>query len=365
MFLLHPPRATRRILFTGVAVGVLASGSTFAASTALAASANVETLETVAAASASAALIGANVTLSNVDVVHGRDVQIGAFSGLALSPDVPAGLALTTGSLRAADPSAAADVDFTRSALTGPNAKLTTTGDLGGVGSAELTELIGATTYDAAQVALTVIPAGNTLSIVYQFGSEEYASWADQDYTDAIGIFVNGTLCSVVGDQPAGIATVGPTAQTASFVANFDDSGPLDAYDTEMNGFSTALTCTATVEPGAPATIVAGVADTVDGQLDTTLLLAAGGITSSAPAVSTPDPSESATPTPTPSAVTGSVAGSSGGATRANATGALALTGGDATALVAAIAGGAVLAAVGTGLVIRARRRADDAAGEL
>ncbi|RLK46692.1 choice-of-anchor L domain-containing protein [Microbacterium telephonicum] len=348
MFLLDSPRS-RRALLVGLALGTLAAP---AVAVSASAAADVSTLESGSVEAAAATLMGDNVSLVAATVTHGRDVQLGTFSGLALAPEISSGVALTTGSLRAADPSATADVDFTTSALTGPNTKATTTGDLGGDGSPELTALTGSTTYDAAQLALTVVPAGNTLSIVYQFGSEEYANWAEQDYTDALGIFVNGTLCSLVGSDAAGIGSINATTQSELFVDNTDGSN-----DTEMNGYTTALTCTATVEPGVETTIVAAVADTVDGQLDTTLLLAAAGITSTpAPATPTPAPTApSATPTPSATDVVGAVAGASTDDPKPG--GALARTGGDGEQLAAVIAGGLLLAAAGAGLVIRNRRR--------
>lgn len=361
MFLLHPTRAERRVLIAGLAGVTLAAGSTFAASAAFAATADIRTLEDTTAAAAAQPLIGAHVSLTSATLTHGRDVQAGSFSGLSLAPEISAGLALSTGSLRNADPASPADVDFTRSSLAGPNAKLTTTGDLGGPGSAELTAMTGTTTYDAAQLDLTVVPAGDTLSIVYQFGSEEYVDWSAQDYTDAVGIFVDDTLCSVVGDQPAGIETINEATAAASFVANADAAGPSGAHDTEMNGFTTALTCTATVEAGAPVRIVAAVADTVDGQLDTTLLLGAGGITSSAPvAPVTPQPGPSST-APGTAAPTGSmtpVVGAVAGAGTAAPQGSLARTGGDSALVAGAVLAGVTLAAAGTGFVVRARRRA-------
>ncbi|WP_336626400.1 MULTISPECIES: choice-of-anchor L domain-containing protein [unclassified Microbacterium] len=355
MFRFHPTRADRRVLAAGVAVGIFASASTLAASTAFAAT-DVQTFESASAESAAQSLIGANITLVSAAFTHGRPVQAAIFSGATLDPAIGSGVALSTGALRDADPASSADVDFSSSALAGPNRKLTTTGDLGGPGSDELTTLVGSTTYDAAQLALTVVPAGDTLSIVYQFGSEEYGAWAAKDYTDAVGIYVDGELCSTVDGQPAGISTVNDTVNSASFVSNVDGKQPSAAHDTEMNGFTTALTCTAAVTPGTEATIVAAVADTLDGQLDTTLLLAKAGITSSAPAA--PAPGES--PGTSPSPVTGAPAGAAA-STGGKASGSLARTGGDANTVVGAILAGAALAAAGAGLVLRARRRGAEA----
>ncbi|KSU55906.1 choice-of-anchor L domain-containing protein [Microbacterium enclense] len=323
------------------------------------AAATVATLEGQDAATAAESLIGEHVSLSSASLALGRAVQAGTFSDLdlGLPSGAVAGVALSTGSLRAADPAAAADVDFTASALTGPNTKLTTTGDLGGPGSALLETSFAVTTYDAAELRLAVIPEGDKLTIVYHIGSEEYAGWAERDYTDAFGVYVDGRLCSTLGDVPVGVATLNADTRSELYVSNLTADGAPGPRGTEMNGYSVALTCTADVTPGQPVEVVAAVADTVDGQLDSTLLLAANGI-SSVPGVPQPSPTPTeAEPTasaaPVPASVTGPAAT---GATRPGSP--LAITGVDSAALL----GGAGLAAAAVGagavaLVVARRRR--------
>ncbi len=329
------------------------------------AAAAVTTLEGQDAASAANSLIGEHVSLSSASLSVGRAVQAGTFSGLDLglpSGDA-AGVALSTGSLRAADPAAASDVDFTASSLIGPNSKLTTTGDLGGPGSALLETSFAATTYDAAELRLQVVPEGDRLTIVYHIGSEEYAGWAERDYTDAFGVYVDGRLCSTLGDVPAGVTSINADTRSQLFVSNLTAEGAAGAQATEMNGYSVALTCSADVAPGQPVEIVAAVADTLDGQLDSTLLLAAGGITSvPGPAQPRPEPTPTAgagdgpgTPAASSSPVPASV---SGPATAARPGSPLAVTGVDSTALLSGAALAA--AAVGAGavaLVVSRRRR--------
>lgn len=355
---MNPFRQTRPRVhaIAGCAAAGAAALVLAAAAPAALAAATVATFESQSAAAAAETLVGEHISLVSAELTGGRSVQAATFAGLTLDPAVAEGIALSSGSLRAADPQAASDVDFTSSSLSGPNSKLTTTGDLGGAGSAELTAALGVTTYDAAQLELTVVPAGDTMTIVYQFGSEEYATWAEKGYADAVGIFVDGTLCSLVGDAAAGISSINAGVNADSYVANFDASGPLAAHDTEMNGFSTALTCTATVTPGAETTITAAVADTGDGQLDTTLLLAAGGISSTAP-VAPAEPTDPGT-----GAGAGTGAGSTTGtpASASNSdrgrTGDLARTGFDLDPLALVLSAGAALA-VGTGAVVMGLRR--------
>lgn len=355
----------RRIPFAAAAAAASSAAIVLLAAAPAHAAATIATLEGQDAATAANSLVGEHVSLSSASLSLGRAVQAGTVAdldlGLASGPF--AGMALSTGSLRAADPTAAGDVDFTASALAGPNGKLTTTGDLGGPGSALLETSFATTTYDAAELRIAVVPEGEKLTIVYHIGSEEYAGWADRDYTDAFGVYVDGRLCSTLGDVPVGVASINADTRSELYVSNLTADGAPGAQATEMNGYTVELTCTADVTPGQPVEVVAAVADTVDGQLDSTLLLAAGGITSvPGPAQPSPSPSEptpsatepAASAAPVPASVNGPL--SSGGAKPGSP---LAVTGVDSTSLIAGA--GLAVAAVGAGaaaLVVSRRRRA-------
>lgn len=355
---------SRRLIAATVPALASSAALILLAATPAHAAASLSTFEGQDAAKAAQSLIGTHVSLASATLSSGRGVQAASFAGLdlGLPGGAVSGVALSTGSLRAADPAAASDVDFTASALLGPNGKLTTTGDLGGGGSALLESSSGRTTYDAAELHLEVVPEGDTLTIVYQIGSEEYADWAARDYTDAFGVFVDGRLCSTVDDLPVGVETVNADTRPELFVSNLTADGAPGDRATEMNGYTVPLTCTAEVTPGQPVTVVAAVADTRDGQLDSTLLLAAEGISSVPGPVqpTTPpvvdDGGAGASPDPVPASDT-----SSTGSGSARPGSPLANTGVDGAALAAGA--GIAAAAVGAGvaaLVIARRRRARD-----
>lgn len=354
----------RRVPFAVAAAAASSAAIVLLAAAPAHAAATVATLEGPDAANAANYLVGDHVSLASASLALGRAVQAGTVAGLDLAlPAGPfAGVALSTGSLRAADPAASADVDFTSSSLVGPNAKLTTTGDLGGPGSALLESSFATTTYDAAELRLSVVPEGDKLTIVYHIGSEEYAGWAERDYTDAFGVYVDGRLCSTLGDVPTGVTSLNADTRKELYVSNVTADGAPGSTDTEMNGYSVALTCTADVAPGQPVEVVAAVADTVDGQLDSTLLLAANGISSvPGPAQPSPTPTPApteddpaSTPAPVPASVTEPAAT---GATRPGSP--LAVTGVDSASLATGV--GLAIAAVGAGataLVVSRRRRA-------
>lgn len=266
---------------------------------------DVTSLRETDAAALGATLAGTGVTVRSA-TFEGLDVQAGTFSDLAFDALAPStGVVLSTGSVVDADPQSEADVDFTSSSVLGPNTKLTTTGDLGGAGSSALEALDGATTYDAAVLTLDVVPEGDELSLEYVFGSEEYAGWSEQDYGDAFAVTVGGEPCSVVPgtDDRVGTATVNAATNAELYVANHEGDDPTaGGYDTELNGFTTALACTAAVTPGEPVEVVVAVADTRDGQLDSAVLLAADSLVSPAAPDGEPSPTTPTdTPSPTPS----------------------------------------------------------------
>ncbi len=242
----------------------------------------VTTLRDLQPAALGRVLAGAGVTVRGTTFT-GDPVQAGRFTDLGVSGLPTSGVALSSGSLVPADPQSDDDVDFTRSSLLGPNTSLTTTGDLGGPGDDALTALHGATTYDAATLSIVVVPRGDELSLTWALGSEEYATWTDQGFRDAVAVWVDDAPCSLVPgtEDLAGTDTINASVNADLYVANFapDDPGA-GAHATELNAFTTALDCEADVTPRRAVTVRVAVADTVDGQLDSTVLLARGSLTS-------------------------------------------------------------------------------------
>ncbi|RXZ68004.1 choice-of-anchor L domain-containing protein [Agromyces albus] len=244
-------------------------------------SGSVQTLRETDADKLAKTLAGHGVKVSDASFA-GTDVQGGLFTSKAFGKELKAGVALSSGSLIVADPQADSDVDFTDSALLGPNSSLTTTGDFGGAGDEDLTSLAGATSYDAAVLTFTAVPKFSKLQLAYAFGSEEYANWSAQGYNDAVGIWVDGELCSAVPGtaDAAGLASINATTNSEYYVANFTEEGPSTQFDTELNAFTTPLTCSADVEARQPVTIKIAVADTRDGHLDSALLVLAKSLVS-------------------------------------------------------------------------------------
>ncbi|MEK8226353.1 choice-of-anchor L domain-containing protein [Oerskovia sp. M15] len=115
------------------------------------------------------------------------------------------------------------------------------------------------------------------------FGSEEYAGWSERDYTDSFAILVNGKPCSYVPRTRdlVSTSTINETTNADRFRQNFAPNDPgAGQFDTELNGFTTELTCEAKVKARRVATVTVAIADTRDGQLDSTVLLTRDGLTS-------------------------------------------------------------------------------------
>lgn len=341
-------------------------------------------LREISATDLAAPLAGENVTITNATFT-GADFQAGLLSGFdsaLLVPSEQTGVALSTGSVIDPDPTSADDVDFTRSSLIGPNTSLTTTGDLGLSGAPALDTQASTTTYDAAVLTLEVVPAGATLSLGYVFGSEEYGggdggtstsnpnpggSWAERGYGDAFAITVDGELCSTVPgtDSPVGTTTV--VEGSPQLVTNFEGTDPAAVgYDTELNAFTVPLTCETQVTPGEAVSVQIAIADTLDGHLDSAVVLTGSSLVSTdLPPEPTPEPTPTPTPTPTdpptdptPSPSDPGPGTGAGGGTDASNGGAgtkgLAYTGADIAGMIALAVG---LLGTGAGAWWFARRR--------
>ncbi|MDO4242395.1 MAG: choice-of-anchor L domain-containing protein [Actinomyces sp.] len=241
----------------------------------------------LSAQSLAESIAGPGVTVANA-TFSGDSVQAGTFSGLPGDGNaVTQGVALTTGSLIDADPQADSDVDFSISSVLGPNDKLTTTGDLGGAGDEALGTLSGEDTYDAAVLEFDVTATDSNFVLFYGFGSEEYAggssvnpdAWQSRGYKDVLSIQVNGTECAYVPGTQTSVnaATVNDTTNTGYFTSNVSGHSP-GSIDVEFNGFTSAMACQAAVTAGETVHVRVAIADTLDGQLDSTVLLSTQGL---------------------------------------------------------------------------------------
>lgn len=259
---------------------------------------STNTLRNTTAEALTAQITGNGVTVTDAKAT-GKDVQAGSYSGLQLGlPGFESGVALSTGSLIDADPDADSDTDFTVSSLLGPNRTLTGTGDFGTDGNKELEKGNGGkTTYDAASLSFIVTPDSDSIELSYVLGSEEFGKWESKGYTDSLGILVNGSNCALV-PSPAGPVQVSALTVNASTNPELYNSNAKNAegnfpFETNFNGFTKTLKCAAKVMPNAANTVSISIADTLDGQLDSTVLLAPKSLNSVGTKVPVPDADKS------------------------------------------------------------------------
>ena len=130
------------------------------------------------------ALTGQDVVITNVTVTQGTiGNQTGIFSGGTTGGAGPLlgiedGVVLVTGDVTTAD---------------GPNqfSSLSSDGE-GGPTDASLATIVSESQFDTVAIQFNVVPIGNTLSVRFVFGSEEYNEFVCTIFNDAVGIFVSG-----------------------------------------------------------------------------------------------------------------------------------------------------------------------------
>jgi hypothetical protein len=153
-------------------------------------------------------------------------------------------------------------------------------------GDADLTALSGFPTNDAVVLAFDFVPDDAEVFFNYVFASDEYNEYVNTTYNDVFAFYVNGVNCALVDGDPVGINSINngnPSGDTTPshpelYINNdLDDGG--GAIDTEMDGLTQVLTCSAAVEPDEVNTLKLAIADASDGQLDSAVFVEAGSLT--------------------------------------------------------------------------------------
>jgi hypothetical protein len=202
------------------------------------------------------------------------------------------GIILTTGDARFVSGSATSSDDLANktTALTSGigNALTRNTSP----GNALFAGLTPAPTFSASILSFQFIPPGNSITLKYVFGSDEYSDVVNTGLPgDVLGIFVNGVNYAVVPGTSTPVSTAsincgGPTSGTASN-ANapnctlYRDNPPFfGTIDTELDGLTVVLTLTAPVIAGKVNTIQLGIANAFDSFVDSAVFIQAGSLQS-------------------------------------------------------------------------------------
>lgn len=210
----------------------------------------------------------------------GTTIVSASYSGDANSSGIYSGADTTSAGVAPADSgvilSTGRVTDFTNSSgSTDTNVRGNTSTNTSGVDNdTDFNAIAAASTYDAAFMEIDFIPDGDVLTIDFVLSSEEYPEFANSQYNDVVGVWVNGVQAQVtIGDGSASIGNINQTDTQNIYV---DNTG--DQYNTEMDGFTITLTFTAPVNAGEVNSLKIGVADVADSSYDTNLLVAGGSV---------------------------------------------------------------------------------------
>ena len=139
-------------------------------------------------------------------------------------------------------------------------------------GDADLTDLSGVTTLDAAVLEFDFVATDPQVRLAYVFGSEEYNESLEGP-NDVFALYVNGTNCATAGTPPGLVrsSTVNLNSNAQLYRNNEDD-----LIDVELDGLTTVLTCSATVTAGATNHAKLAIADVTHYGWDSDVLIQAG-----------------------------------------------------------------------------------------
>lgn len=215
-------------------------------------------------------LAGPGITISTATYT-GADVGAGGFSGGAGIIGFDSGIVLGSGQV----------VD-----VVGPNTSGSISTDTGTPGDSDLDTLSGFMTFNAAVLEIDFIPDGSAVFFDFVFSSEEYNEFVNSEFNDAFAFYVNGVNCALVDSDPITINTINngnpfgsmPNSNPSLYINNDCDDGGCP-HDTEMDGFTTVLTCGAVVTPNVNNTLKLAIADASDAGYDSNVFIEGGSLT--------------------------------------------------------------------------------------
>jgi hypothetical protein len=233
-------------------------------------------------------LAGAGVTISNVTIT-GSNNAFGSFSGGTGIIGFESGVVMGSGSVQTVAPHNSA----CNKGVEGPNQCNSNTTENGTAGDAQLTALAGHPTNDAAILEFDFVPTNSTVVFNYVFSSDEYNEFANSNFNDVFAFFVNGVNCALVPGttDPVSINTInggnplGTNPHHPELYVN--NAVPNDTLNTEMDGLTTVLNCTANVNANQTNHMKLAIADTSDAELDSNVFIQAGSLVSVPPTTTT------------------------------------------------------------------------------
>ncbi len=284
----------RRAVGTGAAISALLLASAGASQAAT--SVTVKDLNNGASADGLAeSLAGGGVSISKVTYT-GNSRAAGDFAEGASSIGFEDGVVLSSGKVQTykSDPACQQGVEGPNTcyeeteAHSGGPEGTANNNELGEPGDTQLSELSGFETHDAAILEFDFVPEHSTVQFSYVFSSEEYSDFANTEFNDVFGFFVDEKNCALVPGtkEPVSVNTINDGNDEGGDTTPHhpelfrDNVNPKPTIDSQMDGLTTTLTCTATVTPGKTNHMKLAIADSSDEALDSAVFIEAGSLVS-------------------------------------------------------------------------------------
>lgn len=215
-------------------------------------------------------IFGDGVTVTGASYTGDSDASAIYSNGDAISPGVvpsDTGVILSTG-----------EADrFTNFSSTNPNQSSgTTSANSGPNGDADFNALAGLSTFDASFLEIDFIPDADVdfITMTFVFSSDEYPEYSNSIYNDVVGLWIDGNSIPLAAGS--GTASVGNINQSGG--VNLFQDNTNDAFNTEMDGFTVAMSFVIPVTPGVVNSMKVGIADVADSQYDSNVLIAADSV---------------------------------------------------------------------------------------
>ena len=139
-------------------------------------------------------------------------------------------------------------------------------------GDVDLSSLAGFPTFDATVLEFDFVPQNPTVQFRYVFSSEEYSDFSNTIFNDVFGFYVNGQNCALVPGtgEPVSVNTINNGNDNGGDTTPhhpelfIDNVRPSPSIDTEMDGLTVVLTCSANVNVGQQNHMKLATADASD-----------------------------------------------------------------------------------------------------
>lgn len=241
------------------------------------------------------ALVGGGVSVSNVvltgplgEANAGRSA--GTFSEGAGSVGFESGIVMSSGRVQTypEDTACSQGVEGPNTCYeaAGGNAQgangWTNATNLEAPGDEALTALSGFPTFDATVLEFDFIPQHSSVQFSYVFGSDEYSDFSNTPYNDVFAFWINGNNCALVPGttEPVAINTINngndqeggdPTPHHPELFR--DNVRPAPSIQSQLDGLTSMLTCTASVTAGVASHMRLAIADASDPVYDSAVFI--------------------------------------------------------------------------------------------